>query len=120
MVRGANEHVFPGENLQGVKYKPVRLSNPHKLVYSPASYGPSYTAAKMPYYGSVDLRSAYDEQTADKWNKKLGIRATRTRLVTHSERPAAGLVRACALARAMRAALSCIICTDTSTLVTRS
>ena len=61
MVRGANEHVFPGENLQGVKYKHVRLTNPKKLAYSPVSYGPSYRPMHPPYYDGKDL-----------WSDKLG------------------------------------------------
>lgn len=42
------KHHWQGGNLEGVRRYPVRLSRPHKLVYSPHEYGPG--VYNMPYF----------------------------------------------------------------------
>ena len=44
---------FWGEDLQGVKTKPVTLDNPNKIVYAPHVYGPSVFA--MPYFSDKNF-----------------------------------------------------------------
>ena len=69
LVNGANNNVFDGENLQGAKYKPVRLLHAHKLVYSASTYGPSYQPKVMPYYAAADNTKGVSYV----WDKNFGF-----------------------------------------------
>ncbi len=55
-----------GGNLEGVRNHPVRLSIPHRVVYSPHEYGPGVYA--QPWFSSPDMAAIL----ADRWSKGFG------------------------------------------------
>ena len=60
-----------GGNLEGVRTQPVRLSKPHRLVYSPHEYGPG--VFPQPWFSRPDMAKAL----AERWRTGFGYIAER-------------------------------------------
>lgn len=71
--RGGKGEYFWGENLEGAASRPVRLSKPDKLVYSPHVYGPGDGSEDhhMPYFDRKDFPSNLDAI----WERHFGYLA---------------------------------------------
>ncbi|MBV8882662.1 MAG: glycoside hydrolase family 5 protein [Chroococcidiopsidaceae cyanobacterium CP_BM_RX_35] len=61
---------WQGGNLEGVKNFPVRLSQPHKLVYSPHEYGPG--VFPQPWFNAPD----FPDNLLARWEKGFGYIVT--------------------------------------------